>query len=188
MSDRDFCQPADVPALVGKQSSSRGAIFVSEEAMHATALGLAHPALGRAVGWPRSACAATRPHFAGRLTADEPLPYVVFVPSVAHDGFVAESFVGRYVQGFETSAFTLCSGAPWTAWLQSEDPSFFVRYHQLVADSGVNPLEGLTVLVEVTGRLELAEEGQLGFGHLGQYRAQLTVEKLSSMAPGECPP
>ncbi|MCC6421423.1 MAG: hypothetical protein IT429_24665 [Gemmataceae bacterium] len=98
-------------------------------------------------------------------------------------------FTGEYVQGFEWSAFTPCGGARWSpAWLASEDPAFFERYRVLAEGAGAHPLEGVVVYVVVDARLELARPGSLGFGHLGAFRAQVTVERLIEMRPGGCGP
>ncbi len=94
---------------------------------------------------------------------------------------------GEYVAGFEHSEFRPCEGARWSpAWLLSEDPTFSARYDELVKEAGANPLEGMTVYVVVDARIELAIPGQLGFGHLGHYRAELTVERLIEMRPRGC--
>lgn len=124
----------------------------------------------------------------GARADDSGRPHRMVLPMLAADspGHVT-ALAGQYRAGFETSAFTPCGSAPWSpAWLSSDDPAFSERYTALVRAAGADPRQGIPVRIVVDGRLALATPGQLGFGHLGQYRAQLVVERLIEMQPGGC--
>src|SRR5687767_2500106 len=82
-----------------------------------------------------------------------------------------DSFEGMYTSSFETSSFVPCgSNEPryWLVWAAKSDFASAFRAHNLGAQGG-------TVYVRLKGKLETKDEG--GFGHLGQYKGQITVTK-----------
>jgi hypothetical protein len=97
------------------------------------------------------------------------------------------TFSGQFTQSFEVSSFQTCPPSDWEeAWLQANDDQFFARFNALAEEAGVDGVrQPFTVRVEFEGLLEIAAEGE-GFGHLAAYAAQVTVERLIAMEPGEC--
>lgn len=104
-------------------------------------------------------------------------------------GTNARAFAGTFTGSFETSAFVPCVAASWErAWLVNTDPSFARRYDELVRAAGRDPLRGgLTVFVSFEGGIKTAKAGGLGFGHLGGYGAEVTLERMVDMRAGACP-
>lgn len=85
-------------------------------------------------------------------------------------------FEGMYTSAFETSSFVPCGSSEpryWLVWAADSEFATAFREHNLGAQGG-------TVYVRLKGKLETRTRD--GYGHLGQYKGQLTVTKLEEMS------
>ncbi|OAI41276.1 hypothetical protein AYO38_03975 [bacterium SCGC AG-212-C10] len=102
-----------------------------------------------------------------------------------------ETLAGVLTVQFETSRFVPCNPRSWTsAWLQSDQTSFYAQFEALARAAGVADYlqRSFSVFVRAEGQLELSDSPYQRFGHMSGYPAQFTVTKLLEMSPdARCP-
>jgi len=97
------------------------------------------------------------------------------------------AFKGIVTSGFEVSAFKPCNSDQ-LSWFSAPSDSKFWDFYKKLASPPTNSHGYTQVYTEFIG--VLASDDPNGYGHLNQYRSEITVQRTIDVQPapdGKCP-